>query len=661
MYGVCFDQLRRSVAVGFRREVPQDPLVWAPWNVRFPSTWESTAFDFEKAPHVRGVIERGWNNPAVRKIHLSFATRLCKTSTMLSLVQWVADQSPAPMVLMFPDTGILNAGMEEHVYPMMEQTPVIRRQLPPVHLRNRTAIHFTDCRLRIANAGSRSSVAGYPALYVFKMEVNKIISRKSSEADAYYTIESRCTGYPRGAKIVEEGTPTDTGTCRAYRLLQDETVQQLRYWVPCPHCGEYQTLEFERVQWDKTEAGESTPAQAKKTARYVCAHCEQIVLDHHRPAMMKAGQWLADGEYVDALGNVCGHPSVESDTLIFGPLSKLYSLFIGGWGDVAREFVEAIQRQRAGDLESFRKFRTETLAESWTPTFDVVQPNALAGHLRGEHLRGQLPPESCFLTTAADVGLAGDELLFHWFVCAWWHVQGRAQGALVDWGLSAGVSAFLKWTNSTYPVVDRAGAFLPVAEFPIGIDSGKYTAEVYSVCDRLEQAQAFKGDSRTGQNVAVDLYYWGHRRTDKPAKLIAMQKQLGMGDLLMVNSHASQQYREALVQKRINRGDAGFVYFPADVCDNWQAYEHLFSQLNADYRDGNKWSRSGPNEAGDGIRYCRVLAEYYTRNGQVWDAVSFPERFSGQAPVAAQTVGRTDRPAQAVSEFHGSPFLLSQR
>ena len=265
-----------------------------------------------------------------------------------------------------------------------------------------------------------------------------------------------------------------------------------------------------------------------------------------------------------------------------------------------------------------------------------------------------------FITTAVDVGLAGDVLLFHWFVFAWWHVDGRAQGALVDWGLSAGLATFLKWTESTYPINGRPGAFLPIQEFPIGIDSGKYTAEVYDVCDRLEQGQAFKGDSRTGQNVAVDLYYWGHKRTDKPAKLVAMQKQLGMGDLLMVNSHASQQYREALVQKRIKPGHAGFVYFPADVCDNWQSYEHLFAQLNADYQDGNKWKRAGANEAGDGLRYCRVLAEYFTRNGAGWRELAFPERFNGREPSARSAIGRADRPAQA-SPFHENPFLVSQR
>jgi len=41
-----------------------------PWHIRFPETWEATAFDFDVAPHVRGVIERGWMDPRIRKFNL---------------------------------------------------------------------------------------------------------------------------------------------------------------------------------------------------------------------------------------------------------------------------------------------------------------------------------------------------------------------------------------------------------------------------------------------------------------------------------------------------------------------------------------------------------------------------------------------------------------
>lgn len=658
-YGITKDALRLSIAHAFRRRESANPLEWMPWYVRFPETWEATAFDFDVAPHVRGVIERGWLDPTIRKFNLQWATRLMKTSTLLSLICWVAAEAPAPMVVLFGDRMVLQNTVSEQMYPMFDATRPVRKQLPPPgNKRNKRVVRFADCSLRLANAGTMSDASGFPARFVFKFEHEKIPhpSAGDAESDASRRIEKRTSGYARGVKIAEEGSPVSAAESRVHKLRQAGSVIEYRLQVPCPHCREYQVLEFERVKWDRDEVGEQTPALAERTARYMCRHCEREILNHHRTAMMRACRWVADGEFVDAEGVICGTKKADSDTAIFGPLSKLYSLLISGWGVVAREFVEACEAQRNGDLQALKNFVTETLGEVWVQKSGSVASSELAEHLRGEHSLKECPPETAFLVTQADVGYSGTDMLFHWMVESW---ERGCQGAVIDFGLIVGKEKWLEFLSREYPVIGT-GVMLPVSAFPVGLDSSKYTTEVYSLVDQMGgRAVAMKGDSRTDRGANVDLYSFGYRRADKDPRLLKMQRDVGDGDLLMVNSEQSQQYRIALTAMRIQRGERGFVSLPVELVDGHETYRSWYAQLTSDFKDGAKWQRSGANEAGDQIRYGRVLAEWYTKNGATWDVVSLPRRFSVESSVDARK-GRTDRPA-AANAFHDSRFLISQR
>ena len=652
------DIVRRCVGA-FRKRVVPDPEQWLPKNVRFPKTWESSAFDFDVAPHVRGFLRRFWKDPSKRKAVVIWASRLMKTSSMISIMEFVAACDPAPMGILFPDRQYLNQTIVEHIYPMLERCRPLRDQLLPKHLRNMKSIVLSECRIRLANAGTLSDASGWPARYIFKFEHDKCPTTGLREADASLRIESRTTGYARGVKIVEESTPGNAKDSRAAKSLKSAMVQQVRYQVPCPHCGEYQQLHFERLAMPKDEAGEVIPSRVAETV-YLCEHCEQAIEDHHRPAMMRAGQWVIEGEWVDASGNICGEPKVQSDTMVFGELSFLYSLLISGWSRIAREYCEAVEAEKNGNDEPMKKFVTEGLAKPWEEKSEVVVVSELAQHLRGQHNRGQCPTDTAFLITTSDVGFVHDEPIFHWQTMAW--ARG-CQGAVVDWGLIVGVPSWLEWCSRTRFEVRGKGIWLPVADFWIGLDTGsKYANEVYAIVDMTPNGLAIKGDSKTGAASGIDLCYATSRKAGLPTQLIAMKKKLGIDDLIMINSEATQRYREAVVNRRLKAGYAGYVTLPADVCDDWEANESYFAQLSADYRDGSRWSRSGANEAGDNLRYGRALAQRYTKNGLHWQQVTLPQKYLGLPHDAPRQSRNAQKSAGGLSaQRFGQSYLISNR
>ena len=608
--GLSPHQWRQLVSDGWKTRRPESPLTWLPKYVRYPEGWETPRFDFDDAPHVRGVIERFVMDPTKRKANLCWAVRLMKTTTLEGLAAWKAAEDPVPMVIMYPDTDSL-IGIDEHLYPILERCEPIAGQLPPEHLRNDKSIRLANCSIRLACGGKKGSVSGYPARWVFKFEHDKTSKRKSTEADASVRVESRTSGFIEDVKIMEEGTPEEKHSSRVAKLLDSPDVQHLAYWVPCPHCGKFQTLHHDNIEWDKSQTGRSEVALAEKSAWYKCSHKGCRIEDHHRAEMMRAGQWLIEGEKVDAKGRITGKPKVDSSTMVFGPLSKLYSLLISGWGSIAVEMVAARHAAAQGNMEPLKKLTTEGFAIPWDPMRKTVRTNELVKRLRSEdhQERGVLPEWTNFLTFTSDVGKIGDELIFYWMVIAW---GLNARGAITDWGVSTGKAELMEfWREQTY----RLGSVeFPLWGQPAGFDSGSYSTEIYDLCRPIKNCHATKGDTKAK---TIDLFWPGYQRAGLTARELELKRKANAYDLLYFNSNMTQEWRVSLIEGRLTSDQPGFVSLPADVCDSWEFHEDFLEELSADQNVGGKWIGEN-NEYGDALRYGRGLAECVTQGGKRW-------------------------------------------
>jgi hypothetical protein len=514
------------------------------------------------------------------------------------------------MAALYPDNHLLDL-IDDELYALFDLCPPVAAQLPPPYARNRFNVRLRSCRIRLASGGKKSSVSGYPAQWLFKFEHDKLPLRKSSEADPSARLDSRASGFARGVKIFEEGTPANRFASRAYKLMSSADVQQLRYWVPCPHCGAYQMLTHDNLDWQKNASNRSEVALAERTAWYRCAKKACRVEDHHRPDMMRAGLWLAEGERVDRDGRVKGKPTVDSSTQVYGPLSKLYSLLISGWGAVAGELVAARHAYGNGDSAPLEKCYAETLAIPWDPQRRTVRSNDLVQRLASDDhpLRGVLPDWTSFMTFTADVGKIGDDMIFYWLLIAW---GLHARGAVVDWGILTGRDELLReWRSMT---VRLGKDDVPVWGQPSCFDSGSYSAEVVALCKPIKNCYPSKGDS--GKK-GIEWYYPGYVRSGLTAREIELKKKANAYDLLYISSSMTQEWRVALTEGRLPKDQPGFVSLPGDVCESWEDHEDFLSEFTADYFDGRQWHGEN-NEFGDALRYGRALAECYTGGGKRW-------------------------------------------
>ncbi len=584
---------------------------WIPAHVRMPSGSETEGlFDFGIAPHTRGVLE-AWDDPTVREIHLCWATRNMKTTTFIALMIFAAANTPRPMAYGSVDEKTVDLEIDDKIYPMLEACDVTRPQLLPAAKRGRDSIKLTRCRIRKAFSGSKASVAGYPACYVFMNEVDKWTRKKSSEADAVRGFRQRTKGYPYDSKVCCESTPGDVDTSRMWSIVRSAQTDVRRYHVPCPHCGEFQTLVFGQIKWEKTDEGNSDSLLAEKTAWYECLHCRKKIDNEDRPQMMRGGRWVSDGQQIDRQGRISGKKKVESPRVAFAYLGTEYSLLVPGWGWQAAEFLQC-----GNDPEKLRDFRNSNQALPWDPKPVKMEPHELGERLCTDDSKDVCPDWSIFLTRGVDVQEGGN--VFKWKVSAW---GPGGRGATVAWGVCSSESELeIRLSQDIFPHADGGKPLKPVLTL-IDSGDGNCTEEVYDLCRRMSlrgiRCMPCKGSSKSTFPEAFKLS--NLEEDEKPG---SKRRKVYAGGivLVVVNTERSQSWLQKQLDGTITADQPTFYSLPDDARLDIPFLDELLNEFKKD----GKWTKRGPNDFRDATRYAWAAAMFVTNQGQLWNQL--PQR-----------------------------------
>ena len=571
-----------------------------------PEGSEFSHFSFKQAPHTRGVLE-AWDDPSVRVIVLCWGTRMMKTSTMISLLIFASVFTPRPMVWGGPDEESVDSDFTEKHYPMLEGCKETKWQLLPKSRRGTKAIKLRRCRIRKAYSGGKSTVAGFPACYVFVTEADKWTRNKSSEADALENIRERAKAYPLEGKTVIEGTPDTVDASRVYRYLTAPTTDQKLLHVPCPHCKEFQVLERGTrespygLKWKSRPDGKQDVALAQATAYYECRHCHKAILDEHRHEMIRACVWVSVGQSIDKHGNITGEKKVTSSVVGFGPCSSLYSLWFG-WGQGAKEIVEAGRNK-----EAIKKNQNSFWALPHDPKPQAVEPHDIAKRLVDDSTVWQIVPEwGIFLTRGVDV--QDDGKTFEWVVSAW---GPGGRGHEVEHGTTHGVEAFQHLcANRIYQHADR-GRPMPV--LITMIDSGDATVSIYELC------RNWKGGGLIlpvkGSSTSDFTETFRQSRMDEDEEPVNGRTKVKRGGLVLIIVNTDRT--EKWIEGHVTGTHEGTEVARYTITPELQLDVAYMAELSNGYKDDKgRWRKRGVNDKRDATRYSYVGKMYITNHGK---------------------------------------------
>ena len=498
----------------------------------------------DRTPYMRAIMDALSPSHPARRVVFMKSAQVGATTSGSNWIGYVIHHAPGPMLAVQPTVELAKRFSRQRIEPLIAESPALRERVKPSRARDagNTVLskEFPAGLLIITGANSAVGLRSMPARYLFLDEVDAYPPSADEEGDPVALAEARTRTFSWRSKAFLASTPTIQGISRIER--EYEASDQRRYFVPCPHCEHMQWLAFERLRWDKGKP---------ETTHYMCAACDGRIEEHHKTAMLQAGEWRATAEGADP-GTIGFH------------LSALYSP-VGwfSWADIARMWEAA----QATD-EAKRSFKNGVLGLTWVETGEAPDWQRLYERREAWQI-GTVPSGGLFLTAGADVQKDRIEV----DVWAW----GRGlESWLIDHIVIDGGPERAESWNTLHRLLGQTwphahGAQLGLAK--LAIDTGYESPAVYAWARRAGHAQVAPIKGVEGFNRAAPVIGPTHVDVTEGGKKLRRGARLWT---IAVATFKSETYRylrlSAPTDEEIDAGakcPAGYVHLPRGSDAEW--------------------------------------------------------------------------------------------
>jgi phage terminase large subunit GpA-like protein len=420
----------------------------------------------DRTPYLREIMDALSPRHTAQRITFMKAAQVGATEAGNNWIGFVIHHAPGPMLAVLPTVEMAKRSSRGRLDPLIEESAALRARVKPARSRDAgnsmLSKEFPGGILVLTGANSATGLRSMPARYIFLDEVDAYPASADEEGDPVSLAEARTTTFAHRRKVFMVSTPTIRGLSRIER--EYEASDQRRYFVPCPHCAHMQWLEFERLRWAKDQP---------ETAAYHCAGCEAPIAEHHKTAMLAAGDWRSTAK------------SQDPHSIGFH-ISALYSP-IGwkSWEQIARDWLAA-----QGSEDMLRAARNALLGETWVESGEAPEWQRLSDR-RESFGDAQIPEGGLFLTAGVDVQKDRIE------VDVWAWGRGLESWLIDHIVIVGGPDHAQAWDQLTALLGETwqhaNGAVMPIAR--LAIDSGYESAAIYgwARAQGFEQVAPIKG------------------------------------------------------------------------------------------------------------------------------------------------------------------------
>jgi len=562
----------------FKRGVkPRDLLSVSQWADRHrelrsgtnaPGRWHT-----DLTPYLREIMDALSEHSPVRQVTFIKSSGVGGTEAMYNWLGYTMHHlQNKDMLVVLPTLELRDRSFNPRLNKMLAESDVLGALVETAsrNKSNRADLLEYGAQARIIKAGSNSpdSLRSDHLPYVICDEVDAFPWDVGGEGDPMTLIENRQRTFSR-AKTYLVSTPTKEGASRI--ASQYDRSDKRRYHVPCPHCDEYQHLEwggpelpyglkFRRLP---KQDGETGPEQVM-SVWYVCKHCAAVIKEAHKSEMLARGRWVAEQPQVKL------HRGYHLNAL-YAPVGLGLS-----WHKVAQKWLDS-----QGDTAELKGFVNTYLGEPWEEQGDNIDNISLISRLE------DYPAGIQFGITTAGVDVQKDRLEI---TAAGWR-EGE-ECWVRDHIILPGDTAQPEVWDELHGVLVDAGVQLAC------IDSGYNTSMVYTFCEKRKWAIPTKGVTGPGRPLIEDEKRRRQRLRTRKKKGAAMEP-LGVDQ------------GKALLYSRLKlmQPGPGYVHFPCDAAfdDEYfaqMAAEKLVTKIRGT-RPFQEWVQTRPrNEALD----CLLLA-----------------------------------------------------
>lgn len=440
---------------------PPERLTVSEWADKFrildpktsalPGPWRTST-----TPYLQGIMD-AFNDPEIEEIIFPKSAQVGGTEALNNILGYVIAQDPGPTLIVYPTLELAEYISRNKLQPMFG----LCEELSEKYVEEDSKLlelQFSGMFVVLAGANSPSSLASRAIRYLFLDEVDKYPTNAGKEADPISLARERTKTFPTNKKIFMTSTPTlKSGPIwKAWETADS----QYRNYLPCPHCGHFQSLKFSQLKWPEN----ATPEEALRAAYYECEECKGMITDSHKAQMLRDGKWTAEKK--NGTRKTAFH------------INAMYSPWVR-FGDVAYEFLKSKDFP-----DKLMNFINSWLGEPWNQSKARTNSD-LVLERQSDHEECEIPEGTLLLTGGVDV----QKNYFYYTVRAW-------GSGMTSWNVTHGIAE--TWNqienvmNMQYK--DKQGNVYQVNL--CGIDSGDQTEEVYDFCAiNQEWAVPVKGSS----------------------------------------------------------------------------------------------------------------------------------------------------------------------
>lgn len=476
---------------------------------------------------------------SVQSVVLMWASQSGKTEVINNALSYHFHLDPSPILCVQPTLEMAASWSTDRLAPMIRDTPVLCELFgdPKARDSSNTKLYkkFPGGFIAIAGANSPASLASRPIRVVVADEVDRFPASASTEGDPISLAVKRSETFFNSVQIL-----TSTPTLKHLSRIESEfeLTDQRKWFCPCPHCGEFETLKWSQVKWDKDAEGNHLP----ETARMICEHCDKEISDKQRQEMVAKGEWRPTAEFKGKRGY---------------HLNGLVSLFPPKRGyenrlhQAVAQFLDAKHR----GIESLKSWVNTFLAETFEPSGETVESSPLLA--RREPYAAEVPQDAVVLTAGIDC--QQDRLEAE--VVAW----GKAEEC---WGIQSKIFYGQVTNPATWSELDEwlskpwqheSGISLRIASAMI--DTGYQSKIVYDFCKDKETRRVFAAKGVGGSRPIVS----------RPSR--------GNSAKVPLFSIGTDSSKELLYSRlKISESGPGFCHFPIDPGYDSEYFDQLTAE-----------------------------------------------------------------------------------
>lgn len=444
-----------------------------------PGLWRT-----QRTPYLQEIMDCLSPGNPIEKVIFMKGAQIGGTEAGNNWIGYVIHHAPGPMLSVQPTVEAAKRNSKQRIAPLIDSTPVLRNRVKEARSRDSgntvQSKEFPGGILVMTGANSAVGLRSMPVRYLFLDEVDAYDFDVDGEGDPVSLAIQRTITFAN-RKIFLVSTPTIQGFSRIE--LEFEQSDKRHWYVPCPHCNEFQVLKETRLRWPKDDP---------QLAAYHCEHCEKRIESHQKAWMNDRGFWRADAP---------------------GP-GKSAGFHLSGLNSPWLTWQQIAERKIAAKDDAAMKVYVNTIeARTWTESGEAPEWQRLYDR-REDYRIGVVPEGGLFLTAGIDV--QKDRLEIE--IVAWgreresWSIDYRVlMGDPVKpevWRQLDEILAesFTRADDTSLPIVKLA------------IDTGYATQEVYNWVRQQapDRVIAVKGVERLsapiGTPSSIDVTHQGKRK-----------------------------------------------------------------------------------------------------------------------------------------------------